>query len=341
MSEHLDATDDQDPRAGRRWRRRLLLVLIPAVATAVVFACGLFAGRGLTDSAEPGGTALREPTQTVTVTAVPTPKPSPPTRLIVRSLGINAPVVDIDLGTDAVLEPPEDADLVGYWTGSAKVGAARGRTVITGHTIENGDGALDELPDLKPGAVVELASYSGLHKYRVTDNIYATYEEVAERAEDVFGQTETWPGGARLILVTCTEFNGRFYEGNSIVVAEPIAPAATPTPSATASATPTPTPTPTPSETPTETPSEDPTDAESDPTEDEPADEPSDEPTASPSQTATESASQVPPPTSSATPTPTPTPTPAPTESPSATGLLEPPSARRESLRSRARTTRD
>jgi LPXTG-site transpeptidase (sortase) family protein len=227
MSEHLDATDDQGSRPSRRWRRRVLLVLIPAVATAVIFACGLFAGRELGQPDESGqGTASapREPTQTVTVTAAPTPKPSPPTRLIVKSLDIDAPVVDIDLGTDAVLEPPEDPDLVGFWTGSAKVGATKGRTVITGHTVQDGDGALDELPDLKPGATVQLANYSGMHSYRVTDNLYVTYKEVAKHAQDIFGQTEKSPDGARLILVTCTEFNGRFYEGNSIVVAEPIPP---------------------------------------------------------------------------------------------------------------------
>jgi hypothetical protein len=33
---------------------------------------------------------------------------------------------------------------------------------------------------------------------------------------------EREPDGARLILVTCTDFNGSFYESNSIVVAEPV-----------------------------------------------------------------------------------------------------------------------
>ena len=56
----------------------------------------------------------------------------------------------------------------------------------------------------------------------MTDNLVVAYAEVAEHAQDIFGQTEKSPDGARLILVTCTDFNGSFYESNSIVVAEPM-----------------------------------------------------------------------------------------------------------------------
>jgi sortase (surface protein transpeptidase) len=179
------------------------------------------------DDAAPGAapSAPSTPTATVTVTAgaeVAEPvEPSAPTRLLVPSLGIEAPVIDIALRSDAVLVPPADPAVVGWWDGSAEPGDTTGRVVLTGHTVSNGDGALDPLPGLKGGRIV-LVTETGRHRYRVTDNIVASYETVAERARDIFGQTETSPDGARLIIVTCTDFNGQFYESNAIVVAEPV-----------------------------------------------------------------------------------------------------------------------
>ncbi|MFB9312425.1 class F sortase [Nocardioides plantarum] len=229
MSNPLDITGGRGASSGRRWRQRALLVLVPVLVAVVIVAAVVLGGRESDPSTQgpgSGSAAEQSSTPTPTPTAPPTSRatPAPPTRLIVRSLAIDAPVVDIDLGTDAVLEPPSDPDLVGYWTGSAKVGATRGRTVITGHTVQRGDGALDRLPRIKRGATVTLADRTGTHRYRVTDNLYVTYKDVAKRAQEIFGQTTKAPEGAPLVLVTCTEFNGRFYEGNSIVVAEPVGP---------------------------------------------------------------------------------------------------------------------
>ncbi len=194
----------------------------------LVFVGGLLTGQRLDD--EPGAaTEPAAPAETVTVTATPDPapavapvRPSTPTRLIIPSLDIKAGVVRINLGSDAVLEPPADPDLVGWWTGSAEPGDQVGRVVLTGHTVSKGDGALDRLPELKSGKIV-LVTETGRHRYRVTDNLVVDYADVAENAQNIFGQTEESPAGARLILVTCTNFNGRFYESNDIIVAEPVA----------------------------------------------------------------------------------------------------------------------
>ncbi|WP_170285918.1 class F sortase [Nocardioides rubriscoriae] len=204
------------------------------MAAGLVFTGGVLTGRGLAGSPAVEA-APAPPAPTVTVTADPpaTPAavrpvppaagpPAPPTRLVVPKLDIKAPVVDIDLSSDAVLEPPSDPDLVGWWTGSAEPGATQGRVVVTGHTVSTGGGALDLLPELEPGDKVVLVTATGRHRYRVTDSLFASYRDVAEHAQDIFGQTETSPAGARLILVTCTGFNGRFYAGNSIVVARPL-----------------------------------------------------------------------------------------------------------------------
>ncbi|WP_139977589.1 class F sortase [Nocardioides litoris] len=219
-----NAAGETGPRPARRRRRRALAALAPVVAVLLVFAGGFLLGQRW-DARTPGA-AAEPPAPTVTVTAEPEPDAAPPapaapTRLVIRSLGIEAPVIGVRLRSDAVLEPPPDPDVVGWWDGSAQPGATTGRVVITGHTVSNGDGALDRLPELDSGRIV-LVTETGRHRYRVTDNLVASYEQVAERARDIFGQTEESPDGARLILVTCTDFNGRFYESNQIVVAEPV-----------------------------------------------------------------------------------------------------------------------
>lgn len=203
-------------------------MLVPAAVLLLVFTGGVLVGQRW-DAPETAAPPA-PPAPTVTVTAEPEAPddevvepaaPSAPRRLVVPSMGIKAPVVEIALSSDAVLEPPADPSLVGWWDGSAEPGDTTGRVVITGHTVSDGGGALDLLPELKDGRVV-LVTETGRHRYRVTDNIVASYDTVAERARDIFGQTEESPGGARLILVTCTDYNGRFYESNSIVVAEPV-----------------------------------------------------------------------------------------------------------------------
>ncbi|MEO9322999.1 class F sortase [Nocardioides sp. C4-1] len=204
----------------------MLLAVLPVVVLALVFTGGVLVGQRW-DDAPSVAAPPAPPAPTVTVTAGPDPvraepvTPSAPTRLIVPSLGIEAPVIEIALRSDAVLEPPADPAVVGWWDGSAEPGDTTGRVVLTGHTVSNGDGALDPLPGLEGGRIV-LVTETGRHRYRVTDNIVASYETVAERARDIFGQTEESPDGARLIVVTCTDFNGQFYESNAIVVAEPV-----------------------------------------------------------------------------------------------------------------------
>ncbi|MFB9312423.1 class F sortase [Nocardioides plantarum] len=153
--------------------------------------------------------------------AAPRATPSQPVRLRVPSLGISAEVVPIKLGSDAVLEPPEDADTVGWWNGSALPGARTGRVVITGHTLSHGKGALDDLVKLRKGGIL-LSTGTGTRRYQVTDRLVVDYATVAERARTLFGQKDRAPDGARLILVTCTDYNGRVYESNVIIVAKQV-----------------------------------------------------------------------------------------------------------------------
>ncbi|QDH11320.1 class F sortase [Nocardioides dongxiaopingii] len=147
-----------------------------------------------------------------------------PVRLVVPSLGIEASVVPVGLSADAVLDPPADATTVGWWDDSARPGAARGQVVITGHTVHTGGGALDAVsttPGLR-GRRIDVRTRAGVQHYRVVRREVLSRDELAAGAQGLFGQDRRDDGGARLVLVTCTDWNGSSYDSNVVVVAEPV-----------------------------------------------------------------------------------------------------------------------
>lgn len=145
--------------------------------------------------------------------------PSAPQRLQVASLGIDAPVVPIQVSPDAVLDPPRNAEDVGWWDASAEPGREDGRTVITGHTVHTGGGALDRLREVSRGDRVDVVTDEGRMRYKVQQVRVLGKDEVAQDAEDLFGQDD---GSGRLVLVSCTDWDGTVYESNVVVVATPL-----------------------------------------------------------------------------------------------------------------------
>lgn len=145
--------------------------------------------------------------------------PAAPSRLVIPSLDAKARVVPIRLGADGVLMPPEDAATVGWWQGSTRPGSTRGQTVITGHSLHEGDGALDSLRELEVGETVDLVTRKGRMRYAVTRTQVLGYQAVAQRARRLFGQDRR---DGRLVLVSCTGFNGTAYTSNVIVFARPL-----------------------------------------------------------------------------------------------------------------------
>lgn len=150
----------------------------------------------------------------------PTPTDHPatgsPRRVQVPDLAVDVPVVPVGLAGD-VLVPPSDPQQLGWWTGGAEPGALVGTAVLTGHTVSTGGGALDDLHTLEVGDRVVVVTDEGRIRYAVTS--VATYSKtaLARVATRVFSRTS--PG--RLVLVTCTDFDGREYLGNTLVFAAP------------------------------------------------------------------------------------------------------------------------
>jgi LPXTG-site transpeptidase (sortase) family protein len=144
-------------------------------------------------------------------------RPTNPELLVVREIGLRAPIVPIEIGPDGVLDPPADVDEVGWWKRSAKPGATSGQTLVTGHTVHTGGGVMNRLGDLRPGSLIQIRTPRGTVDYEATKVFVYTKAEVAEHRDDLFSQERKH---YRLVLVTCTGWNGHGYDSNIIVFAD-------------------------------------------------------------------------------------------------------------------------
>lgn len=142
-----------------------------------------------------------------------------PLAIAIRSLHVRARVVPVD-ADGRVLVPPPDPTTVGWWSGGVQTGAGRGAAVLTGHTVSTGGGAFDDLDEIETGALVIVTSARGRLPYVVTDSRTFPKESLARHAHRVFDQSAP----ARLVLVTCEEWNGKTYLSNHVVTARPVDP---------------------------------------------------------------------------------------------------------------------
>lgn len=142
---------------------------------------------------------------------------STPVRLTIPALGVNAPILAVE-SRGTVLAPPDDPRTLGWWRSGGVPGAARGTTVITGHTVHTGGGVFDHLDDLGRGALVRVTTGKGMIEYRVTSVSVYSRSTLATRAGRLFSSS----AAGRLALVTCEDWNGTTYDSNAVVLATPV-----------------------------------------------------------------------------------------------------------------------
>jgi hypothetical protein len=141
------------------------------------------------------------------------------TEVRLPTLGVTSRLVDLDVGPDGVLVPPDDPDVAGWYRRGAAPGE-QGPTVIAGHVDSRaGPAVFFRLDGLAPGDPVEIARSDGkTFRYRV-----ATVEHHPKDAFPtalVYGPSP----GSVLRLVTCGgEFDPhrRHYRDNIVVTAVP------------------------------------------------------------------------------------------------------------------------
>ncbi|STD06770.1 Sortase family [Dermatophilus congolensis] len=143
-----------------------------------------------------------------------------PSRVVIPSLGVDAPIVDAPVRARELVVPG-DVKVVGRWGAGASLGADQGDTLLAGHVDVRGDlGALHQLSRIEPGAEVYTSDAVGRVKFWTAASLIV-------RAKD---HLPSWQasGPRRLILVTCggpvQRREGRWsYRDNILVTAVPAA----------------------------------------------------------------------------------------------------------------------
>ena len=162
---------------------------------------------------KPTGPSKRPPVEVRSTAAA---RPGNPTRITVPSLGISTRVLAIR-AQGGTLVPPSNPRLVGWWADGAQPGAAKGSAVITGHTVQAGGGAFDDLEQVKRGESVRVSTKRGTTEYVVTSVTTYKKKALAKQAAQLFSQSVA----GRLVLVTCEDWDGTAYLSNAVVVAVP------------------------------------------------------------------------------------------------------------------------
>lgn len=220
MSTHRQGTEADD---GLTRPFRLLVVL---AATVALLGPGV-AGRD-------GGFAPSDPRGGVAGPSQVSPEPVAPQKVItstgdspksgdllqIPAIDLEANLVDVALGSSGVLSPPSDTDMVGRWNDSATLGATKGQSVLTGHTVSSGGGVMNRLGELAVNDRIRATDNGVAVDYVVTSVEKYSRSEVAEFSQTLFGQDRP---ANRLVLVTCADFSADgIYLSNIVVLAYPV-----------------------------------------------------------------------------------------------------------------------
>ena len=195
--------------------RRVLAGLLGLVAAALVAVALLGGGQATTASTQrtvPSQAPLPEPR----LVRAAEGRPGTPVEVRIPQLDVVAPVLPVATRVE-VLVPPSDPTELGWWAEGARPGDP-GRALVAGHTVSSGGGALDDLETLERGDRVTVGSREGSTRWVVESVEVLGKGEIARRAEQLFTQE----GPARLVLLTCEDWDGSAYLSNVVVVARPV-----------------------------------------------------------------------------------------------------------------------
>ena len=144
-------------------------------------------------------------------------RPAVPVRVLIPSIGVNAPVVKLGLDRHGALEAPKGFAETGWWSGGARPGE-RGPAVIAGHVdSKTGPAVFYKLGRLRPGARVTVRLRDGRNvRFRVQRVRH--YRKNRFPTKQVYGATRR----PTLRLITCSGTFDRasgHYLDNTVVYA--------------------------------------------------------------------------------------------------------------------------
>ena len=147
--------------------------------------------------------------------------PADPVRVAVGGAGVDlvAPLVESDVDPrTALTNPPDDAPLVSWWSGSARAGAPQGQTILVAHTAA-GNGGLTATTDLAEGDPVELLTEQGSMRYAVSSVRTFDPATMQRVGLTLFKQDG---GAGRLVMISAEGWDGTAYQRSVVVTATPL-----------------------------------------------------------------------------------------------------------------------
>lgn len=213
-------------RRGRLAVRKAVLAFAGVLLVLPLGSCGSESTEAAGYWAKVRGEATRAAAPTPTLSDTPTEQPTPepeeqplegPYTVRIPEIGVDAPVVSIEVNADRVLVPPRELSVVGWWSDGAAPGSARGSAVLVGHSARAGGGVFDDVGDLQAGDTIEVAGESDALTYEVESVEVLSKADLARNAEEIFDQSSA----GRLVVITCEDFDGTTWRSNIVTIATP------------------------------------------------------------------------------------------------------------------------
>lgn len=140
---------------------------------------------------------------------------SQPIRMVISSLGVNAPVEALGTTAEGLIAVPKAYGVVGWYNKSSVPGKA-GPSVLVGHNTGNNNGVFDNLKNLKNGDLITTTNSKGQSvTYRV--NAMKEYEKDKVPMAELFKSSKE----SRLEIITCSgKWRANNYTNRLVVTAE-------------------------------------------------------------------------------------------------------------------------
>ncbi|MFQ6019549.1 MAG: class F sortase [Dehalococcoidia bacterium] len=231
----IDLAAGEDGPKGAPITKRLVIAALSLAAAAILLGVGVYAyllgGFGSDDGAVSAQIVKWIPTPKPTPS--PSPSDAPPARLVIDSIGVDAPIATLSLDSENFPEVPDGPDVVAWYNFSRKPGHGS-NAVFSGHVSWTVDGqavtaVFWPLKDVEEGDVVKVALKDGTeYRYKVTLNTSVPWDD-PNGVNWILGTPDEV-----ITLVTCggtwvpdpSQRLGGNYTHRVIVRAEPVADAA-------------------------------------------------------------------------------------------------------------------
>jgi LPXTG-site transpeptidase (sortase) family protein len=179
--------------------RRRKLLGIGLVSLLALVALAVFIGLRAGSEGDGSDSVVVATASPVAPTAVATPVAAPPLRIVIPSIGVDAPITNKGLSVDGMMEGPNGPEDVAWYEFTAFPGGGS-NAVFSAHVDYHGYGpaVFADLKKLEKGDLVEVHTADGtVYRYEVTLSL--SYPAETAPSEEIVGPTSR----EVITLITC------------------------------------------------------------------------------------------------------------------------------------------